>query len=89
MRGGARIGVGMFLLFVVLAVCISPFIDLAPTILRSQAFANLVFAAIALAGSALSFRGRCLTEHWESRANLDNASILQTSLLDLKCSRRC
>jgi hypothetical protein len=79
----------MFLLFVVLAVCISPFIDLAPTILRSQSFANLVFAAIALAGSALSFRGRCLTEHWESRANLDNASILQTSLLDLKCSRRC
>ena len=89
MRGGARIGVGMFLLFVVLAVCISPFIDLAPTILRSQAFANLVFAAIALAGSVLSFRNRCQTGQWEFRADLDNDSLLQTSLLDLKCSRRC
>jgi hypothetical protein len=89
MRGGARIGVGLFLLFVVLAVCISPFIDLAPTILRSQAFANLVFAAIALAGSALSFRNRCITGQWEFRANLNDVSVLQTSLLDQKCSLRC
>ena len=89
MKGGARIGVGMFLLLVVLAVCISPFIDLAPTILRSQAFANLVFAAIALAWSALSFRNRSLTGQWESRAHLDDVSFLQTSLLDLKCSLRC
>jgi hypothetical protein len=89
MRGRAEIGVGMFLLFVVLAVCISPFIDLAPTILRSQALAKVVFATIALAGSAVLFRIPRLSGAWEPAINWDDVRLLQTSLLDLKCARRC
>ena len=89
MRGASKIGVGLFLLFVVLAVCISPFVDLAPTILRSQVLCSLLFAAIAVAGTALVSRISPVAGGSKCVISLGDRFFLHSNLLALNCSRLC
>ena len=89
MRGASKIGVGLFLLFVVLAVCISPFVDLAPTILRSQVLFSLLFAAIAVAGTALVSWTSPVTGGWKCVVSTGDGLFLRSNLLALNCSRLC
>jgi hypothetical protein len=89
MRGASKIGVGVFLLFVVLAVCISPFVDLAPTILRSQVLCSLLFAAIAVAGTALVSRTSPVAGGLKCVISPGNRFFLRSNLLALNCSRLC
>ena len=89
MRGTSKIGVGLFLLFVVLAVCISPFVDLAPTILRSQVLCSLLFAAIALAGTAILCRTSPVTDGCKCVSSPADSAGLGSNLLALNCSRLC
>ncbi|MGC2195575.1 MAG: hypothetical protein WA628_12930 [Terriglobales bacterium] len=89
MGGRAKLGIVIVLLLCVMAVFISPAVDLEPTALRALKAANMLFAALILAGTTIaayltlsfSFMGMVFDFHpMEASA---------ASLVDLNCVRLC
>jgi hypothetical protein len=79
----------ILLLLSVIIIFISPAVDLQPTALRSVQLANMLFAVLALAGTALAacFSGPTLPV----AEALEHASALVPAqdLVDLNCTRLC
>jgi hypothetical protein len=67
----------------------APFVDLAPTILRSQVLCSLLFAAIAVAGTALVSRISPVAGGSKCVISLGDRFFLHSNLLALNCSRLC
>jgi hypothetical protein len=79
--------VALLLLLTVLAVCISPAVDLEPTALRALRLANLLFAALALV--ILIGAINRATRPVDAAARFYPLLVTPKSILDLACTRLC
>ncbi len=82
----------MVLLLLVSAITmfISAAVDFPPTALRAVRFGNLLFAVLALAGTAATARSSCPPTVYRVRIfERDRALLAAPDLVDLNCTRLC
>lgn len=77
------------LLLSMIAIFVSPAVDLQPTALRAMKCASLLFAALLLAGSAICARLRVPIGSTTSIAERHSVLSPPPDLLELNCVRLC
>ena len=87
MRFQIKFWIALLLLVVVVAVCISPAVDLEPTALRSVRVANLMFAALALIVLSVGLNRVMRLAH--AAVGLWPLALTTDGILELNCSRLC
>ena len=84
----AKFWVALLLLLIVVAICISPFVNLEPTTLKSVRVANLLFAALAfLVVLAATIDGA--TRAFDAAAGVSPPLVTAESTLELNCIHVC
>ena len=83
----AKFVVALLLLLVVLAVCISPAVDLEPTALKSVRAANLLFAALALV--VLDGGLNRVMRFVDAATGFCRVMATAESILELNCTHLC
>ncbi|HUO24456.1 MAG TPA: hypothetical protein VMU61_02245 [Candidatus Aquilonibacter sp.] len=89
MKNRFKLGVVILLLLSVIAIFISPAVDLQPTALRAVQLANLLFAVLALAGSAVSTRLDVSIGRLATVSGRDYSPLPAPDLVVLNCARIC
>ena len=89
MTRGARFRIALLLVLAILTICISPATDLQPTALRSVQVANMLFAALALAGSLTASGFGVVFILFSRIVYRLRACELLEDLLSLNCTRLC
>lgn len=84
-----KFGLVILLLFSVIAVFVSPAVDLEPTALRAAKMANLLFALLALAGTAFTARLRQATAAHATTFEPNYGLLSAPDLVNLNCIRLC
>ena len=79
----------ILLMLSVVAIFVSPAVDLQPTALRALKSANLLFAALVLAGSALCARIHVAPEPIGTIVERHSVLSPPPDLLELNCTRLC
>jgi hypothetical protein len=88
-KSGVKIGAVVLLVLSVLTIFISPAVDLQPTALRALKMANLLFAFLALAGTAFSARLNLPPSRIAATFEIDYALLPPPDFIDLNCTRLC
>jgi hypothetical protein len=89
MRTVSKLTLVTLLLLTVLTVFISPAVDLQPTALRALQAANMLFAALALAGHLLAADITTLISWTAGTSDLHLALPRTEDILELNCTRLC
>ncbi|MGA8151259.1 MAG: hypothetical protein WB952_09945 [Terriglobales bacterium] len=89
MKDWVKLGMVILLLLSMIAIFISPAVDLEPTALRAANLANLLFALLALAGTVLTARFDVPISPVASTFERECALLPAPDLVDLNCTRLC
>ncbi len=89
MRDLVKLGMVILLLLSLITVFISPAVDLEPTALRAASLANLMFAVLAMAGTALAARLSRAVASAATSFEHDCPLLPALDLVDLNCTRLC
>ncbi len=89
MENRFKFAVVVLLLLSLMTIFISPAADLQPTALRSLQLANLLFAVLALAGTAVSSQLNESINPIAITSEDDFAWVSTPNLIDLNCTRLC
>lgn len=84
-----KVAVIILLLLSVIVIFVSPAVDLQPTALRALKFANVLFAALLLAGTALWAHLRVASEPITPIDKRHSVLSPPPDLLELNCARLC
>jgi hypothetical protein len=88
-KENSKIGIIVALVVCVMVVFVSPAVSLEPTALRASKAANLLLAALLLAGSLVAALLHICFAHFVIRQEFDTPVARAADLVDLNCVRRC
>lgn len=87
MKNPLKLGLVFVLLWSIVAVVVSPAVDLQPTALRAAKFASMIFAIGSLV-AAIVFE-HLLAEFWMFPAEQCQRELPPSDFIDLDCTRLC
>lgn len=89
MSDAAKFGIVIGLLLIVMTVFIAPAVDLEPTALRAMKAASMLFAALALAGTAIAARFSVSFSYIRIISEFRRLRQSAANIVDLICVRLC